>query len=101
MKTIRIAEEFKEDHISRIAGERLREMILSIWSSINRRDEKVELDFGGLIIASTSFFDEGIAKLALNEWTLEDFQKRITITNLNKRDYGVLKQVCEYRGWSF
>ena len=89
---IKIKESFSSDYISRKAGEVLRNHILA---AIKGGTELV-LDFEGIIIASTSFFDEGIAKLG-SETTPEVFKKFITIKNMNKNDQKVLDQVSSFR----
>jgi hypothetical protein len=91
---IEIKNMFPDDHITRIAGEKLRNMILSC-------DEIVELDFSNVKIASASFFDEGIAKLALEGWSVIDFKNRIKITNIFSKDKMLLKNSCKIRGIIF
>ena len=86
---------FSADYISRMAGEKLRKMIIE---SI-KKNESLILDFEDLIIASTSFFDEGIAKLFEENIDPLDFHKYIKLENLNKNDFKVLKQVSDYRGF--
>ncbi len=93
MNKITIKTNFKNDYITRKAGEKLR---LSIEESLQKKAQ-LELDFSDLVIASTSFFDEGIAKLALSGWTKKDFDNYITITNLNNRDQVVLEKMCKER----
>lgn len=61
-------------------------------------NKKIELDFNDIIIASTSFFDEGIAKLIDEGFDSEKLKSIVTITNINPNDKEVLKQVCKYRG---
>lgn len=95
MKKINIKTEFATDYITREAGERLRHMI----EQALQNHEQLELDFFGITIASTSFFDEGIAKLALNKWSYEQFIEKISLKNLHPRDEQVLKKMCEYRGF--
>lgn len=92
---ILIKEFFKEDYISRVAGEKLR---LLIVQAINKKDLLV-LDFSELVIASTSFFDEGVAKLTEEKISVQDFFKYVEFKNLNKNDEKVLKKVTDYRGF--
>ncbi len=92
---ILIKEFFKDDYISRQAGEKLRLMIIDAIMKKN----KLVLDFDGLIVASTSFFDEGIAKLVDEKVNVEDFLDYIILKDLNKNDFKVLKQVSDYRGF--
>lgn len=91
---IAIRDDFREDWISRAAGERLRLMILQ--AALERG--VVEIDFKDVTVASTSFFDEGIAKLALEGWSRGDFDKRVVLRNVNPRDERVLAKMCAYRG---
>ncbi len=92
--TITIKNEFKEDHISREAGEKLRNLILVAL----KKYEHITINFSGVIIASTSFFDEGFAKLQLLGWDKKDFNKKIKIIGMNTKDYEVLLIVCKNRG---
>lgn len=94
MKLIVIKEKFAQDYISREAGERLRLMILEADDA----QEQIEIDFEGVTIASTSFFDEGVAKLALEGWTQEKFKERVLMKKMNPRDLGVMEHMCRYRG---
>jgi hypothetical protein len=66
---------FKDDYITRPAGEKLRGMIVE---SV-QKNEKLILNFEGLTIASTSFFDEGIAKIKENGVSEKEFAEFITI----------------------
>lgn len=88
---ILIKEKFSKDYISREAGERLRMLILS-------EEGPHELDFSGLKIASISFFDESIAKLAEVGWTSDTIKESLVFKNLYKFDEKLLKQVCIARG---
>ena len=85
-----IGKKFATDHTTRVAGEKLRHMIISC-------KENIILDFKNTKIASASFFDEGIAKLALHEWTTGMIKERIKFINLFKMDEMLLKEVCESR----
>jgi hypothetical protein len=91
---IRIRDEFKEDYISRVAGERLRNRVLEAVA----KGEKITLDFTGITIASTSFFDEGFAKLADCGWTRPTFDAAITFIGLHPLDKRVLDEMCRNRG---
>jgi hypothetical protein len=93
MKTITIKDEFKQDYISREAGERLRNIIIDSLNDV----ESIIIDFSGVTIASTSFFDEGFAKLKLLNWNKDDFNRKVQIINMNKKDYEVLILVCKNR----
>lgn len=88
---ILIKDEFKNDFTTRIAGEKLRKMILAAKG-------KVTLDFEGVKIASASFFDEGIAKLGLEGWDSEKVKQSITFKNMFNKDLELLKSVSKTRG---
>ena len=93
MKSVNIKQEFADDFISREAGERLRNIILEA----TKNDAPVEIDFTGKIIASTSFFDEGFAKLIEHGWTKEKMFSLIKFKNIHKRDMQVLEDLFEKR----
>jgi hypothetical protein len=93
---ILIKEKFKGDYISREAGEELRKSILA---AINSK-EHIVLDFQDLVIASTSFFDESIAKLVNENIRPDDFKEFVTIKDINRNDQKVLDQVTKYRGFN-
>ena len=95
MKII-IKEEFKKDYISREAGEELRKIILAAI----KNQEKITLDFSELVIASTAFFDESIAKLVNEKIEPQEFNEFVTIKNINRNDQKVLDQVTKYRGFN-
>lgn len=92
---INLKKEFAEDYISRDAGEKLRNQILEIAKT----GEKAVLDFSGLVIASTSFFDESIAKLAQAGWDDEALTCRIGLLSIHPRDKDLLISLCKKRGF--
>jgi len=89
-----IKEIFKNDYISRVAGEKLRHMILDLWN----KNEKVVLDFSGLMVASTSFFDEGVAKMAQEKINPVFLKTHLSFENLYPRDKELLEKMCQIRG---
>ncbi|MFH1654928.1 MAG: STAS-like domain-containing protein [Pseudomonadota bacterium] len=93
MVKIYIKKDFEGDWITRQSGERLRNMIVEA----SKKNEIVELDFTGVVIASTSFFDEGFAKLVDEGWTFEDLKSKIKFENMNNRDWNVLIEICKNR----
>lgn len=88
---ILIREEFKNDYTTRVAGEKLRKIILTT-------NEVITLDFEDIKVASASFFDEGIAKLALEGWTIDMLNEKIKFINIFRKDMELLKSVCTERG---
>ena len=93
MKTINIKGQFADDWITRQAGERLRNLIVETTKS----DTSVEIDFSGVTVASTSFFDEGFAKLAESGWTAEKMKSLVKLKNINKRDREILEDLFRKR----
>ncbi len=91
---ITIKKDFGDDWISRRAGERLRNTILEASS----RNKIVEIDFENMTIASTSFFDEGFAKLVDEGWNFNDLKAKIKFIDINERDWRVLVEMCKHRG---
>ena len=88
---IMIKEKFSDDTITREAGEKLRKMICQTQGPLI-------LDFKALKVASSSFFDEGVAKLVLEGFDEKWVNENITFLNLHKLDAALLKQVCLARG---
>ncbi len=86
--------EFGKDTITREAGERLRQLILEA----EKKGKTIEIDFSGMTIASTSFFDESIAKLVTEGWDKKRFEKTVRLKGLNPRDQKLLEDLCQYRG---
>lgn len=94
MKKISIKNDFKTDYITREAGEKLRYFILESYN----KNEPTEIDFSDIIVASTSFFDEGIAKLQKEGWDFKKLNKFIKFKYLNPLDEEVMISVCKLRG---
>jgi hypothetical protein len=82
-----IGNEFKNDFTTRVAGERLRKMIV-------QSTDKVVLDFVNVKIASASFFDEGIAKLGEEGWNSKKIKETVSFENIFKKDMELLRSVC-------
>lgn len=91
---ILLKDAFSADYISRVAGEKLRYKILE-----NHENSVVsEIDFQGLTVASTSFFDEAFAKLFEHDWSREHIFQRIKFKNIQKRDEQLLLEMLKIRG---
>ncbi len=93
MKKIFIRETFRDDFISRAAGEKLRGLIIAA----DQNGEGVEIDFSSIVVGSTSFFDEAIAKLSEEGWNLQKLRQRVVFRHLDPRDEKVLEQMCQVR----
>ena len=93
---IKIKEEFKDDWITREAGETLRKRLVTIIS----QKTNLVLDFEGLTVASTSFFDEGFAKLAQEGIAAVDFEKYVSLIHMHPRDRQLMIALCQKRGFT-
>ena len=96
MKQVLLKQEYSQDYVTRVSGERLRNAILDSY----KIGEPIEIDFSGLKIASTSFFDESIGKLAEEGWNEKTLIQFVKLKNIHRLDLKVLIQVCKYRGLS-
>ncbi|MBI5299804.1 MAG: STAS-like domain-containing protein [Deltaproteobacteria bacterium] len=94
MINISIKNDFSGDYITRVAGEKLRKIILEA----DLKNQKIEINFSGVTIASTSFFDEGFAKLNDSGWTMEKLKTQIILKNIKPKDHYVLLEMCKNRG---
>jgi len=94
IKRISIKDQFADDRITRVAGEKLRHVILEA----DGNGEKIEIDFSDVVIASTSFLDEGIAKLALEGWSKEKIDEQVHLKKIHRLDLKVLNQIRKSRG---
>lgn len=85
---INITEVCGEDRISREAGANLRNLILDKWDEFNR----IVIDFDNLLVASASFLDEAVAKLAF-EFNEEDIKKKIKLENIEPFDKALVNDL--------
>ena len=86
MKTIDLWKTFTaEERMTREGGGKLRDLILD--------QNQVKLLFHGKAIASVSFFDESIAKLAENGWSTQRIFKEIEFNQIHPRDLAILKDL--------
>ena len=95
-KKIIISKIFKDDYITRAAGERLRVMI----EQADRDNCMIDLVFTAIKVGSTSFFDEGIAKLKDLGWDRNRLEKHVRFVGLSKSDQKILDAVCSLRKFS-
>lgn len=93
MKRISIPKDFSDDWITRKAGERMRNIILAATAD----GKKMEIDFAHTMIASTSFFDEGFAKLTQHGWTLQILHARVFLKDIHPKDKEILEEMFKNR----
>lgn len=80
------------DLVYRIEGARLRAAIEAAWAS----PEPIEVDFANIRIASASFFDEGIAHIAL-ERPVDEIRARLKVINITAPDRRLLNDLLASR----
>jgi hypothetical protein len=78
--------------VSRADGAKLRRAIESAWDA----GETIEVDFGGSVIASVSFLDEGIGLLA-RRFPLEVLKRRLRMIRLSEPDRALLNSILVSR----
>ena len=88
-----IKEYSKEERMTREGGEKLREQILSA----SKNHAVVELNFSKTPVASVSFWDESLAKLLLEGWTIKDIQNKIKLVDVHPRDVEILDKLIQAR----
>jgi hypothetical protein len=91
MVTIDVKKELGSDVVTREHGRRLRELVLSSW--IN---PPVVVNFDGLQVTSVSFFDEAFGQITL-KYGIKELQQKVQLTNLDKFDQALLKDILESR----
>ena len=90
MKKVDVFKEFTaEERMTRIGGEKLRNLILKSYP--------VTLEFDGRAIASVSFLDKGIAKLILEGWSEKEIDARLKYDRIHPRDLGIVKDLIKER----
>ena len=92
MKRISVSQVCGHALVTRPDGAKLREAILSQWSD----KAPLEIDFEGISIASVSFFDEALARLAL-EYSFDELRKRIRPIDLTEPDRQLLNSLLQAR----
>lgn len=91
--TINVPEVCGEDIISRDAGHKIREIILSHWD-----DEKIVIAFAGKTVGSVSFFDEAFGLLLKRGGKpVEEIRKKLNFPDLRPEDRTLLNYVMTTR----
>lgn len=92
MPRLVVADVCGHSKVTREDGARLREAIVACWNGA----EPVEVDFGGISIASVSFFDEAFARLAL-EHSVEELKRKLRPHGLTEPDRRLLNTLLQSR----
>ena len=91
MKKIQVKEIVGENAISMQSGSYLYDVLSS---SIFKKNEVVELDFSGVELFASPFFNSSIG-LLLRDLTIDTLQKKIKITHLSSVGLQLLNHVIE------
>lgn len=78
--------------VTREDGALLRTAIVAVWDDA----EAVEIDFGGVAIASVAFFDEALALLALDH-PVPEITRRIRLVGVTDPDRRLLNSLLQNR----
>jgi hypothetical protein len=90
---INVPEICGEDLISRDAGHKIRDIIVSHWD-----DEVIEVEFGGKAVGSVSFFDEAIGLLLKREKkATEEVRRKLKFPDIKPEDRTLLNYVMSAR----
>lgn len=90
---IRVPEICGDDIISRDAGRKIRELIVSLWN-----EETIEILFEGKTVGSVSFFDEAIGLLLKRDKkSVEEIKRKLRFPDLGPEDRALLNYVFATR----
>jgi hypothetical protein len=78
--------------VTRADGRKLSQIILDNW----RKTDKIEIDFGHLLIASVSFMDEAFGALGL-KFTQNQIVTKISVRNITPQDRQLLNDIMRSR----
>jgi hypothetical protein len=78
--------------VTREDGKKVHDYIVSKWVD----SEKIEIDFGNVLIASVSFFDEIFGKLAF-EYTRNELTSKLQPVNMQEFDRALLNDILKSR----
>jgi len=74
--------------ITRNDGEVIFRMIKDAWD----REDKINIDFGNILIASVSFLDEAFGKLAF-DYSKEFLTQKLSFNNMEEYDRALLNDI--------
>ncbi len=89
---INIIEFCGKNVVTREDGEKVHDLILSKWNNA----EKIKIDFGNVLIASVSFFDEIFGRLAF-EYSQNELTSKIQVVNIQDFDRALLNDIFRSR----
>ena len=78
--------------VTRDDGEKVRKWIEGKWENTG----KIRIDFGNILVASVSFFDEIFGQLALKH-SRNEFANKIIVENIQEYDRDLLNDILRSR----
>jgi hypothetical protein len=78
--------------VTRDDGKIVRDLIEDHWNKVN----KIEIDFGNVLVASVSFFDEIFGKLA-TKYSRSELTDKIIMENIQDYDRALLNDILRSR----
>jgi len=85
---INLIKECDKRTITREDGKKINDMIVNAWD----KEDKIFIDFGYILIASVSFFDEAFGKLAF-DYPKEILIKKLSFERMKKYDKALLNDI--------
>jgi len=85
---IALQEKCEKKTITREHGRAVAEMITAAWN----QEDKITVDFGNILVASVSFFDEAFGKLAF-EYPKEVLTEKLAFENIEEYDRALLNDI--------
>ncbi len=85
---IDLQKECQRKTITREDGKKINDLIINIWN----KENKIIIDFGHVLIASVSFFDEAFGKLAF-EFSRELLKNKLEFINIENFDKALLNDI--------
>lgn len=85
---INVNETCGKNKVTRGDGEVIRNLIIAYWD----QSAKIRLDFGNILVASVSFLDEAIGKLAMT-YTRQELASKIGFLNIQEFDRALVNDI--------
>jgi len=90
--TIDIKDFCGKNIVTRDDGEKVRFSIEKKWDNV----DKIKIDFGNILVASVSFFDEIFGQLTLNH-SRNEFTNKVVVENIQDYDRDLLNDILRSR----
>ena len=78
--------------VTRDDGKKVRDLIVDNWNNV----DKIKIDFGNVLVASVSFFDEIFGPLAL-KYSRSELIDKIIMENIQEYDRALLNDILRSR----